>query len=122
MPLQDHLLALRRPEEETQLRPTVQERRQRSLRRHHRDADNAGFSTGDHLHFGLKPEFVQEEQPWTRYNVEQDNGYMGAISPAPYFSKLSVEHAGFRRAVDPVVASWNAILALFRQVARPSYP
>lgn len=46
-------------------------------------ADNTGFSTGSHLHFGLKP-VQQGEQDWVWYNLEQDNGYNGAIDPTPY--------------------------------------
>ncbi len=47
-------------------------------------ADSTGASTGDHLHFGLKPVAVGEAQN-TWYNIEQNNGYMGAINPFPYF-------------------------------------
>lgn len=46
-------------------------------------ADNSGMSTGSHLHFGFKP-VLQGEQPWQWYNLEQDNGYNGAIDPKPY--------------------------------------
>ena len=48
-------------------------------------ADNTGMTTSDHLHFGLKP-VVQGEQEWVWFNLEQDNGYNGAIDPAPYFN------------------------------------
>lgn len=48
-------------------------------------ADNSGLSTGDHLHFGLKPQLINEDNGiW--YNVEQTNGYLGAISPDSYWS------------------------------------
>lgn len=47
-------------------------------------ADNTGASTGDHLHFGLKPMAINESNGvW--FNVEQKNGYNGAINPEPYF-------------------------------------
>lgn len=49
-------------------------------------ADNTGQSTGDHLHFGLKP-VAKGESRNSFYNLEQDNGYYGAIDPAPYFQK-----------------------------------
>lgn len=42
-------------------------------------ADNTGASTGDHLHFGLKPLDISMN------NIEQNNGYLGAIDPNPYF-------------------------------------
>lgn len=46
-------------------------------------ADNTGHSTGDHLHFGLKP-VAKGEDKATWYNVNQDNGYYGAVDPVPY--------------------------------------
>lgn len=49
-------------------------------------ADNTGFSTGTHLHFGLKPQ-LKGENDWTWVNLEQNNGYLGAIDPTPYFNK-----------------------------------
>lgn len=59
-------------------------------------ADSSGLSTGDHLHFGLKPivpgntgvDINQLDSTdigignWR--NVEQTNGYLGAINPVPY--------------------------------------
>ena len=47
-------------------------------------ADNTGFSTGTHLHFGIKP-VKQGEQEWQWDNVDQDNGFNGAVDPAPYY-------------------------------------
>lgn len=47
------------------------------------EADNTGFSTGSHLHWGLKP-IAKGENDWIWYNTEQDNGYNGAIDPMPY--------------------------------------
>lgn len=44
--------------------------------------DNTGkYTTGDHLHFGLK------ETTKTGSTKNWDNGYSGAIDPAPYFIK-----------------------------------
>ncbi len=42
-------------------------------------ADSTGLSTGDHLHYGLKPINPNGS------NLEPDNGFQGAIDPAPYF-------------------------------------
>ena len=47
--------------------------------------DNTGVSTGDHLHFALKP--VAKGENWGAwYNIEQKNGYSGAIDPEPYLN------------------------------------
>ncbi len=47
-------------------------------------ADSTGVSTGSHLHFGLKPAFLK--YPNDLVNFEQNNGFMGAIDPMPYFN------------------------------------
>jgi hypothetical protein len=52
-------------------------------------ADSTGLSTGDHLHFGLKP--MAKNPNGTYYNLEPTNGYTGAIDPAPYFNGLYAE-------------------------------
>jgi len=48
-------------------------------------ADNTGISTGDHLHYGLKP--VAKGEGWgTWFNTQQNNGYKGCIDPLPFMS------------------------------------
>ena len=47
--------------------------------------NSTGLSTGDHLHFGLKP-CIKGEAPNTFYNAQQNNGMFGAIDPNPYFN------------------------------------
>lgn|SRR3990167_6447872 len=46
-------------------------------------ADNTGLSTNSHLHFGIKP-IAQGEKEWEWNNLEQKNGFNGAIDPEPY--------------------------------------
>lgn len=53
-------------------------------------ADNTGASTGDHLHFALKPQ-IQGEADWVWENLEQNNGYRGAIDPNSYWTKYYAE-------------------------------
>lgn len=55
-------------------------------------ADNTGFSTGDHLHFGLKPQ-AWNENDWTWANTEQNNGFLGAIDPTPFFNGFFAQDA-----------------------------
>jgi len=45
-------------------------------------ADNTGFSSGSHLHLELKP--VAKNSKGSYYNLLQENGYYGGISPEPY--------------------------------------
>jgi murein DD-endopeptidase MepM/ murein hydrolase activator NlpD len=56
-------------------------------------ADNTGVSTGTHLHFGLKPILPSGENDWEWSNPKQNNGYNGAIDPAPYFNGFYAEDA-----------------------------
>ncbi len=52
-------------------------------------ADSTGLSTGDHVHWGLKPALLRYPNDYT--NIEQNNGYYGAIDPTPYI-------------IDPLIA------------------
>jgi Peptidase family M23/Putative peptidoglycan binding domain len=45
-------------------------------------ADSTGLSTGDHLHFGLKAQVLQYPNEYV--TLDKDNGYLGAIDPAPF--------------------------------------
>lgn len=62
-------------------------------------ADNTGLSTGDHLHFMLKP-ISDGESLGQIYNISQNNGYLGAIDPTPYmdipvFKYIFYKNLGF---------------------------
>lgn len=54
-------------------------------------ADNTGLSTGDHLHFFLKPIAQDKKGNW--YNTRQNNGYGGSVDPSFYMMQVSApEH------------------------------
>lgn len=79
-------------------------------------ADNTGFSSGDHLHFGLKPIVpgkgaTSGDAPdvgignWV--NVEQNNGFKGAIDPTPFFPQEKLPEGvtvSFTQAVKNLLA------------------
>lgn len=65
-------------------------------------ADTTGLSSGDHVHFGLKPIVAgpgakSGDAPdvgignWV--NVVPNNGYLGAVDPTPYFNKFFAQDA-----------------------------
>jgi len=51
-------------------------------------ADNTGYSTGSHLHRGLKP--VAKDNNGRYYNIYQNNRYWGAISMDEFFINVFV--------------------------------
>lgn len=51
---------------------------------------NTGISTGPHLHFGLKPTYPGEEE-WQWFNLEGQNGFLGAISPDWYWTGIHAQ-------------------------------
>ena len=74
-------------------------------------ADTTGKVSGPHLHFGLKPVYLGE-QDWQMGNAEQNNGYFGAIDPEPFFNGLYAEDfAGFQAQLK-LIASKIAELAV----------
>jgi len=75
-------------------------------------SDNTGASTGDHLHFCIKPQ-AKGENDWTWWNTTQENGYNGAIDPTPYFNKYYAQDA-------PVVLGiLRQIVDLLKQMLSP---
>lgn len=78
-------------------------------------ADSTGFSTGDHLHFGLKPQ-LWDESNWTWANTDYDNGYMGCIDPAPFIVPYPATSASRVKAIlNQQVAVLTQIINLLKQ-------
>ena len=69
--------------------------------------DSTGISGGPHLHFELKP---VEPIANVYINFEQNNGYYGAIDPAPFFSG---QHA---KDFPQIVAIGNTLVSLLKQL------
>lgn len=70
-------------------------------------ADNTGASTGDHLHFAIKPQ-AKGENDWTFFNVEQKNGFNGAVDPTPYFNNY------FAQDSQTVLSIYYRIISLLK--------
>ena len=51
--------------------------------------DSTGYSTGNHLHRGLKPVYKNKNNNWK--NTYQGNGYFGAIEIQPYFKSIYIK-------------------------------
>lgn len=72
-------------------------------------ADSTGFSTGDHLHFGLKPQ-EWNESDWTWYNVAQTNGFLGAVDPLPFMNGYFAED------ISKLITLWSHVKDLANQI------
>lgn len=69
-------------------------------------ADSTGYSSGDHLHFELKPVTLSGA------NILQTNGYNGAIDPLPYMENYSaLQYAGLIRQITELTAKIANLLA-----------
>jgi murein DD-endopeptidase MepM/ murein hydrolase activator NlpD len=69
--------------------------------------DSTGYSTGDHLHFELKPVTIisYEEGVPVYNNTLQNNGMLGAVNPLPYFENVSaLQIAGIVRQIAELTA------------------
>lgn len=71
-------------------------------------------TAGTHLHFALKPQ-AQGENEWSWANIEQLNGYHGAIDPTPYFAEegMSAEdYRGYTKILDGLRAKVEVLMRL----------
>jgi murein DD-endopeptidase MepM/ murein hydrolase activator NlpD len=50
------------------------------------ECDNSGFSTGPHLHFGVRIQLHDTLSGWTV--KDYDNGYLGYVDPEQFFPKV----------------------------------
>lgn len=85
-------------------------------------ANSTGFSNGDHLHLGLKPIIAGKEPTsgdapdvnigaWQ--NVEQNNGFLGAIDPTPYFNgSYAIDSASVIQVLQSEVSLAQKIVTL----------
>jgi murein DD-endopeptidase MepM/ murein hydrolase activator NlpD len=48
--------------------------------------DSTGFSTGHHLHFGIRPQWSKDGNSWSQ--MFKDNGYFGYIDPEPFMPHI----------------------------------
>lgn len=55
-------------------------------------SDNTGNSTGAHLHLTVKP--IRIRADGTHENIEQNNGYFGAVDPQRFFGELQAFQEG----------------------------
>ena len=70
---------------------------------------------GNHLHFGLKP-IAPGEDEWRWDNIEQKNGYNGAIDPAPYWNGMYAED--YIDIKDKLALLFQKVADLFRLILK----
>mgnify|MGYP001598571093 CR=1 FL=1 len=79
-------------------------------------ADSTGYSTGDHLHFELKPVTIIDYEngvPVVK-NTLQTNGKFGAVNPLPYMEMIpALQFAGIIRQVTELTARVADFIADF---------
>lgn len=70
-------------------------------------ADSTGYSSGDHLHFELKPITIIDYENGipVSSNTLQNNGMLGAVNPLPYMEMLpALQIAGIIRQISELTA------------------
>jgi len=74
--------------------------------------DNTGkYTTGAHLHFGVKAFYKREDGVWIK---DDTNGFKGAINPEPFYATKEFEllpvDTRYGRAIDKIAEGyWNAV-------------
>ncbi len=72
-------------------------------------ADNTGYSSGDHLHFEVKPQKQKYE------NLDSDNGYFGAVDPMPL---LLPDFAAKQLALQNIINAGGLTLVALKNILR----
>jgi len=67
---------------------------------------NTGWSTGPHLHYGLKP--VIRDMNNIYHNSLQNNGYYGAVDLAPFFTNIFI--------LNLMKVLYEQVLSLMRRI------
>lgn len=74
-------------------------------------ADSTGYSSGDHLHFEVKPLNADGS------NAQQDNGFFGAVDPRPLmFDIPAVEVNTLRFSIEKIALALEAFIDRMRAV------
>jgi murein DD-endopeptidase MepM/ murein hydrolase activator NlpD len=50
--------------------------------------NSTGFSTGNHLHFGMKPQLIGPDGNY--YTPNKDDGMLGCIDPMPFYENVFI--------------------------------
>ena len=77
--------------------------------------DSTGVSSGDHIHFEVKPvkHISQGNEDITYENILQDNGFFGAINPEPFFiGKYAIDE--YSNILVKIIEVYKKILLLLK--------
>lgn len=85
-------------------------------------ANSTGFSTGDHLHFAVKPVAKSGENLWTWGPAEANNGYGGCVDPMPYFEDDTLYIENLKAKKDDLVRqALTLALQLYEKLTGKKY-
>lgn len=79
-------------------------------------SDNTGNSTGSHLHFGLYP--MLRPVPYEFVVVDMQNGYNGAIDPAPYFEAMPIPKLQCNFNIDMKIGQTSSDIKILQDILK----